>query len=95
MESSVKKSGFSTIHFFKKYGKDWEKIVQKYNLKNYKFNELVNPEFLENSMILDWDVIYSMEKAKKFGFCEEEEPSQIFLDLFSRLKERRIIPPPR
>ena len=54
--------------------------------------ENTNPSFFENSMVLDWDVIYSMEKAKKFGFTEEEEPSQLFIDLFNNLKERKVIP---
>ena len=92
MEIEIRENGFSVINFFKKNGSSWEKVVKKHNLKCYKVHELVNPSFFENSMVLDWDVIYSMEKAKKFGFIEEEEPSQIFFDLFNNLKERNIIP---
>ena len=92
MEIEIRKTGFSVINFFKKNGSCWEKVVKKNNLKSYKVHELVNPSFFENSMVLDWDVIYSMEKAKKLGFIEEEEPSQIFFDLFNNLKERNIIP---
>jgi predicted RNA-binding protein (virulence factor B family) len=92
MEIEVKKRGFSIVKFFNKNGGHWQQIVKKYDLKNYEIDELVNPSFFESSMILDWDVIYSMEKAKRFGFNEEEEPTQIFIDLFNNLKERKVIP---
>ncbi len=92
MKPLLKEQGFSCHKFFKENGHFWENISNRHNLKGYKINELVSPDFIDNSMVLDWNVVYSMEKAKKYGYLDEEDPSKIFLDLFNSLKERRIIP---
>ena len=92
MTPHLKKGGFSCHKFFKKNGHLWEIIAKRHNLKGYKLSELANPDFIDNSMILDWNVVYSMKKAKKYGYAEEEDPSKIFLDLFNSLKEKGVIP---
>ena len=70
----------------------WSQIVEKYNLRNNALNDLISWEFIDKSMAINWDVAFDMSKATKMGFNEYESTENVFLHLFDRLANMRIIP---
>lgn len=70
----------------------WERIVAKHNLKPYRFEELAAWKFGDFVFSAEWDVISDCSKARRAGFCETIDSEEMFLRLFSRFRQERIIP---
>ncbi|MBX7258430.1 MAG: SDR family oxidoreductase [Candidatus Hydrogenedentes bacterium] len=92
MECVHTKDGFSVQRKF--LGKEtlWRELVAEHGLQKYELRELMSPRFLDESMVIDWDVVFSMEKARRLGFDATVDNAQMFCSLFDRLREKKIIP---
>ena len=70
----------------------WERIVKKYELRPYRFEELAAWKFGDFVFSAEWDVISDCGKARRAGFCETIDSEEMFLRLFSRFRQEKIIP---
>jgi nucleoside-diphosphate-sugar epimerase len=92
MEAAASKTGFSVQRKLQSGESLWRDIVAEHGLENYELRELLSPRFLDESMVIDWDVVFSMDKARRAGFDGRVDNAQMFFDLFDRLRVKRIVP---
>jgi hypothetical protein len=92
MEVSVPKRGCSVQRMFQDKEPVWRTLVAKHGLESYAMSELLSARFLDESFVIDWDVQFSMAKARRLGFDVCIDNAQMFLDFFDSLRHRRIIP---
>lgn len=71
----------------------WATIVKKYNLSPYTLDQLVQWGFGDAIFNVEDDAFFDVNKARRYGFQEMNGNStQVLLDAFTQLKDRRIIP---
>ena len=73
-------------------GPVWERIVARHGLQPHRYEDLAGWGFGDFVFGSDYDHISDMGKARRAGFFETVDSEQMFLDLFARLREQRIIP---
>ncbi len=83
---------FSLQTFMSDKAPVWDRITEKYNLKPYRFEELVAWKFGDFVFSTQWDVISDCGKARRAGFCETVDTEEMFLTLFAELRREKIIP---
>ncbi len=71
----------------------WAGLAAKHGLRTGKLSDVFSVRFFDQSMIIDWDVEYSLDKSRKAGFNSFEGDEEMFRTLLTRLRESRIIPP--
>lgn len=71
----------------------WDRLRCKYQLPDLPLESVFSAQFLASSMVINWDVEYSMEKARRFGFVQSIKTEQMFADLFECMAADKIIPP--
>ena len=69
----------------------WDDVIRRHGLAPYNLTDLVNPRFMDQSMVLDWDVVFSMAKARACGFTPTRDNLAMFTDLFDHLRVLRVI----
>jgi nucleoside-diphosphate-sugar epimerase len=72
----------------------WNTLVQTHALQPFSLASLSSDDFVDRATTMDWDAVYSMEKAKSAGFPLDIHPEQVFIDLFEALVSDRVIPSP-
>lgn len=92
MDVSVPNRGCSVQRMFRDKEPVWRNLVAKHGIEDHAMPELLSPRFLDESMVIDWDVEFSMAKARHMGFDARVDNAQMFLDFFDRLRTRNIIP---
>ncbi|MFQ5956001.1 MAG: SDR family oxidoreductase [Kiloniellales bacterium] len=70
----------------------WEKIVARHRLEAHPFDRLAAWPFADYVFGCDWDVMSNTTKARQYGFADVVDSEAMFLDLFQRFREERIIP---
>ncbi|WP_174247803.1 SDR family oxidoreductase [Acidisoma sp. S159] len=70
----------------------WETMIQKYGLKNVKYEDIVSWPFGDFIFNSEFDNISSTIKARQAGFHDCIDTEEMFRQFFSSLKARRIIP---
>ena len=70
----------------------WDRIVKKYGLKPYAFEEIAAWKFGDFVFSAEWDVISDLGKARRAGWCEALDSEDMFLRLFAEFRRERIIP---
>ena len=72
----------------------WRQLIDKYRLDNASpdLNKMGTWWFMNAELGREWDVISSMDKAKKFGWTETVNSEQMFYDLFTKLQQEQVIP---
>ena len=83
---------FSLQAFMSDKAPVWERIVKKAGLRPFRFEELAAWKFGDFVFSAEWDVISDCGKARRAGFCETVDSEEMFLGLFSRFRQERIIP---
>ncbi|HEV7418146.1 MAG TPA: SDR family oxidoreductase [Tianweitania sediminis] len=78
-------------------GPVWDRIVAKYGLKPYRYEEIVaNWQFMDftfrHGTTIPQHSIMSTIKARKHGFHDCEDTEEMFDRLFRQLKEARVLP---
>ncbi|MBC9913328.1 hypothetical protein [Chitinophaga varians] len=67
--------------------------MKKYNLSPYTLEQLVQWGFGDAIFNVEDDAFFDVNKARRYGFQEMNGNStQVLLDAFGQLKNRRIIP---
>ena len=70
----------------------WEKINAKYKLAGNPLSRLVSWPFANYAFSNDWDVMSDTTKCRKYGFMEFMDSEEMFIDLFRKMQQERIIP---
>lgn len=70
----------------------WADIARKYNLVEPNLNVLASPWHTDADLGRPIEVVTDMSKSRKLGFLEYRDTSDSFFDLFTRLREDRLIP---
>jgi nucleoside-diphosphate-sugar epimerase len=73
-------------------GPVWDEIVRKLGLKPYKFQEIASWKFGDMQLHQHWDSISETTKIRRFGFHEVVDDEEMFVRLFDRLRDMRMIP---
>jgi nucleoside-diphosphate-sugar epimerase len=70
----------------------WDAIVAKHGLKPGALDRIVLWNYGDYAFAPEWDIMSSMEKARRCGFDERVDTREMFARLFTGYRERRIIP---
>jgi nucleoside-diphosphate-sugar epimerase len=73
-------------------GPVWDRIVAKHGLDPYPFDQIVSWQFADATFSIEWDVISSTLKARRYGFNACIDTGRMFGELYADLGRRRIIP---
>lgn len=92
MEADRSPRGFSVARWMRDRGSAWDDMVRRHGLRPHKLDAVLGGHFIDQSMVVDWDVLYSMRKAEDAGFCERRSTEAMFFDLFRELRDQRVIP---
>ncbi len=70
----------------------WERIVARHGLDPHPVDRLAAWPFADYVFGCDWDVMSSTTKARQAGFADVVDSETMFLDLFQRFRDNRVIP---
>jgi len=70
----------------------WAEIARKYNLAEPNLKVLASPWHTDADLGRPIEVVTDMSKSRKLGFLEYQATDDSFFDLFTRLREARLIP---
>jgi nucleoside-diphosphate-sugar epimerase len=73
-------------------GRLWSEIAQRYGLVEAGLDRLASPWHTDADLGRPIEVVTDMSKSRRLGFTEYQPTDDAFFDLFSRLREDRIIP---
>jgi nucleoside-diphosphate-sugar epimerase len=70
----------------------WNAIVAKHGLKPHAFADIAAWEFGDYVFGADWDVMSNVTKARRHGFHDVIDSEEMFLRLFQKFRDEKIIP---
>jgi len=70
----------------------WSDIVTKYALRPTRLSDFVSWSYGDHHCEQDWDVTFSMAKARKLGFSETVDSTDMFIRQFETYRAEKIIP---
>ena len=70
----------------------WRRIAEKHNLVEPDLSVLVSPWHTDADLGRPIEVVTDMSKSRKLGFLDYQPTDDSFFDLFTTLRQRRIIP---
>jgi nucleoside-diphosphate-sugar epimerase len=73
-------------------GPVWDRIVAEHGLHPYPYDQIVSWQFADATLGIEWDVICSTLKARRYGFNACIETDRMFGELYAELARRQIIP---
>jgi nucleoside-diphosphate-sugar epimerase len=73
-------------------GAVWREIAHKYGLAESDLNVLASPWHTDADMGRPIEVVTDMSKSRKLGFLNYQATDDSFFDLFTRLRDSRLIP---
>ena len=94
---SVEAKGFDgTVHLLEKEmatdAQLWNEIASKYGLHEPDLNRLASPWHTDLDLGRPIEVMTDMSKSRKLGFTVYQDTRDSFFDLFTKLREDRLIP---
>jgi nucleoside-diphosphate-sugar epimerase len=70
----------------------WDSIVRKHGLQPTRFQDVADWNFAAYTFGVDWDVMSSTTKSRRFGFLESIDTDDMIIDHMKELQARQIIP---
>lgn len=70
----------------------WNAIVAKHQLHCTELSRVALWDYGDYVFRPEWDIISSMEKARRYGFGESADSLEMFAHVFAAYREQRIIP---
>eukprot|EP00743_Colponemidia_sp_Colp-15_P020235 GILK01026158.1.p1 GENE.GILK01026158.1~~GILK01026158.1.p1 ORF type:complete len:205 (+),score=48.98 GILK01026158.1:63-617(+) len=71
---------------------NWDRIIQKYGLKEIKLSEVATWQYVDWSLSREYHCITDMSKAREAGFLQYRNTEKDFLAVFDEMKRNKIIP---
>jgi hypothetical protein len=82
----------SLVQFMADKAPVWDRIVAKYGLKPYGYEEIVRWSYGDFVFTPEYDVISSTSKARRYGFHELVDTEEMFPRLWNEMRADRILP---
>ena len=79
-------------HWIKNKGAAWESVVKKHKLRATDVHQLALWPYGDYQLSPQWDVMSSMEKARKLGFNDVVDTRDMFRRQFENYRTHKIIP---
>ena len=73
-------------------GSAWEEIAARHQLVERDMNHLISPWHTDADLGRPFEVVTDMTKSRKMGFLDYQATDDSFFDLFTTLREARLIP---
>jgi nucleoside-diphosphate-sugar epimerase len=70
----------------------WDRMVKKYGLLSYSFEQAASWPFGEVIFNLEYDVMSDTTKSRRFGFHEAVDNEEMLLRLMEQFEKMRFIP---
>jgi len=70
----------------------WNKMIEKYQLKENKLNEICNWKFIDMVLSRDYSLVSSMNKTRKYGILDYTDSEEMFISFLKQLQQDGIIP---
>jgi nucleoside-diphosphate-sugar epimerase len=70
----------------------WDEVVRRFDLEPVSLSERVLWPYADYLFAPEWDIISASAKARRDGFNESVNSAQMFLGLFDRFRNDKIIP---
>jgi hypothetical protein len=70
----------------------WDRIVKKYGLQPFSYQEIVSWPYGDFVFTPQYDVISDTGKARRFGFHESVDTEEMFFRLWNQMRAGNIIP---
>jgi nucleoside-diphosphate-sugar epimerase len=70
----------------------WQAMTEKYGLAGHSYEDVSSWAFGDFVFSWDYDMFADGSKARRFGFHPHVETEAMFLDIFTDLRKRRVIP---
>lgn len=70
----------------------WQTLVSRHGLARVPLMKRVLWPYADYLFAPEWDIISSMSKARRDGFGESVDTARMFLDLFDRFRQDKMIP---
>ena len=93
MQIAIPADGVRLAELLERRNEVWLDLRRKYELPPTPLESVFSPQFLASAMVINWDIELSMNKAHQSGFKQTITTEQMFIDLFGRLEQEKIIPP--
>ena len=83
--------------FFTVHAQTWQALVERHRLKDFPYERLAqwlqgDYRFPNSRLACEYDVNADLSKLRTHGFSERVDSGRMFLRLFARLREERVIP---
>lgn len=73
-------------------GAVWETMIKKYQLKKIPLDKIVAWGFGDFLLNCDYDVISSVNHLRKLGFHKFVDTEEMFLNIFQKFRQNKVIP---
>ena len=83
----------SLVEFMADKGPDWDRMVTKYGLRPYRYQEIVSWPYGDFVFTPEYDIISDTGKARRCGFQECVDTEEMLFRLWDEMRADRIIPP--
>ena len=93
MQIEIPADGVNLAVLLERRDEVWADLRQRHELPPTPLESVFSPQFLASAMVINWDIELSMDKANRFGFEQTITTEQMFIDLFGKLEQEKIIPP--
>jgi nucleoside-diphosphate-sugar epimerase len=70
----------------------WDRIVQQNGLRRQAYEDVALWSYGDHLFTPHWDMMSSMDKARRYGFAESPDTPTSFLAAFEQLRRDRIVP---
>ena len=70
----------------------WRRIVEKHRLRPRPYEDVALWPYGDHLFTPHWDMVSSMDKARRYGFVQTVDSEASFLRAFERLRRDRIVP---
>ena len=70
----------------------WDAIVARHGLKASALDRLVLWNYGDYAFAPEWDIISSMDKARRLGFDERVDTREMFARLIEGYRAQRVVP---
>jgi hypothetical protein len=70
----------------------WNRVVEKHGLRRQAYEDMALWAYGDHLFTPHWDMVSSMDKARRHGFDEAPDTQASFLHAFEKLRRERIVP---
>ncbi|MBT5665710.1 MAG: SDR family oxidoreductase [Rhodospirillaceae bacterium] len=70
----------------------WNQIVEKYDLQRQVYEDVALWDYGDHLFTPHWDMMSSMDKARRYGFADAPDTVASFLHAFKQLRCDRVVP---